>query len=158
MTSGWGSSVGAVESRTVAVNVPLGLTLPAASVAVHVTVVMPSGNVLPEGCVQSSRGEGSRLSFAAKRTMAPAGDVASATRSAGVEGAVRSIVQLKLVGGLSSPDESTPLTWKECEPSERAEYDTGLVQGAQPAAPESRRQMKLTVSGDPVNWNAALVS
>jgi hypothetical protein len=41
-------SVGGVVSRTVIVNVPLA-ELPALSVAVQVTVVVPSEKVLPEG-------------------------------------------------------------------------------------------------------------
>ncbi len=80
-------------SWTVTVNEPLSL-LPAASVAVQETSVSPSGNVDPEAFEQPVRvGEGSRLSFAAKETLAPDGDVASALMSSGRFGSVVSTVQ-----------------------------------------------------------------
>jgi hypothetical protein len=55
--------VGAVTSSTVTVKVQL-LLLPLVSVAVHVTVVVPSEKVLPEEGVQLTVGLGSQLSVA----------------------------------------------------------------------------------------------
>ena len=55
-------SVGGVVSTTVIVNEPLAL-LPLASVAVQLTVVAPSANVLPEAA-QVTAGCGSTLSVA----------------------------------------------------------------------------------------------
>ena len=102
----WGASVGGVESRTVTVNEPV-FVLPAASVAVQVTVVSPSGNVEPDGCApQASAGAGSRLSFALNETMAPAADVASATTLPGRPGFVVSIVHAKVLGPLSPSAET----------------------------------------------------
>ncbi len=54
---------GAVVSCTVTVNDPDEL-LPAASVAVQVTVVVPSGNVLPDAGEQTTTGDGSLSSVA----------------------------------------------------------------------------------------------
>src|SRR3954469_10281484 len=59
--------------------------LPAASVAEHVTVVVPTGNVLPEAGSQVTGTEPSTasLAVAVKLTAAPVADVASAVMSAG---------------------------------------------------------------------------
>ena len=157
MTSACGVRVGGVVSRTAILTTPA-LEFPAASVAVHVTSVSPSGKVEPGAGVQASLGARSRLSVAAKLTIAPAGEEASTATSPGSTGAVTSTVQLKVVGGLWPPVESNALTWKVCRPSARDVYDTGDVHGPQPAAPESRRQLKLAVSGDPESANVALVS
>ena len=54
---------GAVVSSTVTVNEPLAL-LPEASVAVQVTVAVPSGKVEPDAGEQTTAGEGSTVSVA----------------------------------------------------------------------------------------------
>ena len=67
--AGWGEAglavrlvkVGGTEVHTETVNVFV-LMLPAASLAVTVTVVTPSGKVLPEGGLALTVGAGSRLS------------------------------------------------------------------------------------------------
>ena len=71
-------------------------TLPALSVAVHVTVVVPMANVEPEAGTQDTEGEAGFASLAdssVKVITAPAADVASAVWAAGglTVGAVRSI-------------------------------------------------------------------
>lgn len=77
-------TAGAVVSCTVTVNDPDELLF-AASVAVHVTVVVPSGNVLPEAGEQLTTGDGSRSSVAVAVyvTAAPDALVASAVMLAG---------------------------------------------------------------------------
>ena len=54
---------GSVVSSTVTVNEPLAL-LPEASVAVQVTIVVPSGKVEPDAGEQVTAGEGSTASVA----------------------------------------------------------------------------------------------
>ena len=96
-------------SRTVTVKPPL-IVFPAASVAVQVTAVEPSGKTEPEAWEQARPGAASRLSVAEKPTIAPAGEVASATASPGSVGAVRSTVHSNVSGGLW-PSESMARTW-----------------------------------------------
>src|SRR5215213_4796065 len=83
-TSATGAMDGAVVSRTVTLNVLLA-ELPAASVAVAVTCVVPSAKVLPEaGLKLTSAGPLTEsAAVAAKVTAAPFGPVASALMSAG---------------------------------------------------------------------------
>ena len=88
-------------SRTVTSRFPFA-SFPAASLAVQATVVVPSGNVAPDAGAHCSCGAGSRTSVAASVTVAPAGEVASTTVLPGSTGGVRSIVQSKLLGLLSS--------------------------------------------------------
>src|SRR4051794_19994021 len=76
---------GAVVSRTLTTNVPR-VTSPAWSVARHVTVVVPIGNVEPLGGTQRTVTSGSATSSAVggvNITNAPVGPVASAATSAG---------------------------------------------------------------------------
>jgi len=84
---------GAHGLTTVTRKLPL-LTLPAASVAVQVTVVIPMRKMLPEGGVQRTLGEGSTLSVALtlKVTIAPSRLVAVTTMLPGSDrmGAVTS--------------------------------------------------------------------
>jgi hypothetical protein len=56
-------STGAVVSTTITTKLAVPV-LPAASVAVQVTMVLPSGNVAPEGVSQLTTGAGSTLSVA----------------------------------------------------------------------------------------------
>ena len=69
-------TVGGVVSLTVTVNEPAA-ELPESSVAVQVTVVVPSGKVLPEGGAQTTLGLGSTRSeaVAVYVTTAPDGPV-----------------------------------------------------------------------------------
>nr|WP_238145304.1 hypothetical protein [Antricoccus suffuscus] len=87
-------NAGAVESATVTENVPVAV-FPAASVAIHDTVVVPRANVDPEVGVQTTTGLGSTSSVAvtANVTGAPSAPVASATMSVGNcrTGAVESV-------------------------------------------------------------------
>ena len=82
--SGGMVSTGGVVSPTVFVNVPVVL-LPDASVAVHVIVVTPIGNMLPDGGLQVTVGDGSALSVAVAEYVwiAPLGPVASLKASGG---------------------------------------------------------------------------
>ena len=57
-------SVGGVVSETVTVKLPLAEVLPAASFAVQLTVVVPSGKVEPEAGEHVTVGEGSMASVA----------------------------------------------------------------------------------------------
>src|SRR5438093_789443 len=77
-------SVGGVVSRTVTVNVFVP-TLPRASVALHVTVVVPIANVAPLGGVHVTASAPSTVSVAdvAKLNAAPVGPVASTVALAG---------------------------------------------------------------------------
>src|SRR5438128_7267829 len=77
-------NVGAVVSRTVTMKLPVP-TFPRASVAVHVTVGAPNGNVAPLAGVQVVAMGPSMLSVAdaLKVTAAPAGPVASALTPGG---------------------------------------------------------------------------
>ena len=86
-------SAGGVVSRTVTVKVR-DETLPAASVAVTVTVVVPSANIEPEACeyVIVTGPTASVAVAAAYETAAPAGLVASTVRfglTDGIAGARR---------------------------------------------------------------------
>jgi hypothetical protein len=85
--------VGAVVSRTLTLNA-VEVELPDASVAVHETVVVPSGNVLPEAGEQATCGDGSIASDAVteNETGAPDALTALAFWSPGLEivGGVRS--------------------------------------------------------------------
>src|SRR4051794_33133515 len=74
-------STGPVVSATVTVNVRWTAWLPAASSALHLTVVVASGNVERDAGKQLRSGDGSVLSAAVAlyATVAPAGSVASAT-------------------------------------------------------------------------------
>ncbi len=72
-------------STTVTVNVPV-VSLPESSVAVHVTVVSPSGNT-PGSALHEMATSGSASSVAigaSQVASAPAADVASTTTSAGI--------------------------------------------------------------------------
>ena len=98
VTSGGGVSAGGVVSCTVTGNSPL-LLLPALSVAVQVTVVVPIENVDPEGGSQPGVMESSPPTSSAdatKSTTAPAPDVASSitkfgsARTGGALSALRS--------------------------------------------------------------------
>jgi len=77
-------SVGGVVSWMVTLKLPL-VVLPALSVAEQSTLVVPSGNVLPEAGVQDTVTEPSTMSVAEaeKETTAPDGPVASAVISPG---------------------------------------------------------------------------
>ena len=77
-------SVGGVVSWMVTFKLPL-VVLPALSVAEQSTLVVPSGNVLPEAGVQDTVTEPSTMSVAEaeKVTTAPDGPVASAVISPG---------------------------------------------------------------------------
>jgi hypothetical protein len=117
-------SVGGVVSRTLIVKEP-GDVLPAQSVAVQLTVVVPRGNVDPDGGVQPTEGLGSRLSVAVavKVTTAPEGPVASTILFDGTVrfGGVVSTVNVN-VGELQSlalPTASTARTCQQCVPSAR---------------------------------------
>ena len=70
-------TLGDVVSRTVAVNVPLEL-LPDASLAVHVSIVVPIGKIVPEARLHASVTAGSAASdaVAMKVTIVPAAVVA----------------------------------------------------------------------------------
>jgi hypothetical protein len=72
-------TVGAVLSRTVTLNVPGAEVLPASSLAVQETPVVPIGKLLPDDGVQTMLGVRSMASLAltVKLTVAPLGDVAS---------------------------------------------------------------------------------
>jgi hypothetical protein len=85
---------GSVVSRTMTLNEPADV-LPAASLALHVTLVVPSGNVEPEAGPQVTTGEGSTESETPTVyvTTAPDGPAASATI---VPGSVR-------LGSVESP-------------------------------------------------------
>src|SRR5829696_2320975 len=77
--------VGGVVSRTVTSKPPCA-SLPAVSVAVQVTVVLPKGKVLPEGGVQVTSGLVGSRSVAVgggQATLAPSGPVASSVMSSG---------------------------------------------------------------------------
>jgi hypothetical protein len=72
-------AVGAIVSRTVTVKLPEDV-FPVASVAVHVTVVVPSGKLVPDAGEHDTDGLGSRLSVAVGLTyvvVAPPALVAS---------------------------------------------------------------------------------
>jgi len=88
-------TIGGVVSCTVTVNDAV-LVLPAASVAVHITVVVPNEKVEPEAGEHVTGIEPSKLSVAVAvyATVAPAGDVASAVIGAGtvIDGGVASCV------------------------------------------------------------------
>src|ERR1700681_4244400 len=92
---------GAVVSRTVIVKVAVPV-FPAGSDALHVTVVFPSGNVLPETGVQITGTPplSGSLAAAVKLTAAPVGLVASATIVAGTV----------MTGGVVSGKDSTSET------------------------------------------------
>jgi hypothetical protein len=83
---------------TVTVNDAL-LVLPEKSVAVTITVVVPTGKVLPEGGFALTMGAGSTTSVAVttKVTTAPAGDVAATVRllNGPVGGVVSCVVTLR---------------------------------------------------------------
>ena len=78
------ASAGAVVSRTVMVNEPVD-SLPAASRAFTVTVVVPIGNVVPDGWEYVIVGTAvtASVAVAEKFATAPAADVASSVRLAG---------------------------------------------------------------------------
>src|SRR5262245_11960308 len=79
-------TVGGVVSTTLTMNEALPV-LPAASVDVQVTVVWPSGNVLPEGGahVVATAPSTRSVALAAKLTAAPDGPVASSVMFAGTD-------------------------------------------------------------------------
>jgi len=112
MGAGTPVSTGGVVSRTVTVNVALPV-LPWESVALHVTVVEPNANVLPEAREQlgASEPETRSLADAEKVTTAPAGPVASAVIGPGTA-TVGGVVSLTVTSNEAEPvlpDESVAL-------------------------------------------------
>jgi hypothetical protein len=91
-------SCGAVVSRTVIVNeTGVSVVLPLASLALHCTVVVPIGKVLPDGDPQDTFGDGSPLSVAegfAKVATAPLGPVASSVWLPGPAPSTGSVVSV----------------------------------------------------------------
>ena len=97
-----GGSAGGVSSETVTSKLPE-VALPEPSVAVHVTFVVPTGNVEPEAGRQSTDGDGSTMSSAAgfvQVTAAPPGSVVDADGD----------------GSAPSPGAVVSTTWTENEP------------------------------------------
>jgi hypothetical protein len=86
-TFGGGVTVGGVVSTTVMLNAAGEDVLPAASLAVHETVVVPSGNVCPDVWSQDTLGAGSSESVAVTEnwTLAPPGPVASTVLDPGTD-------------------------------------------------------------------------
>jgi hypothetical protein len=112
-------TVGATSSRTVTEKLQVAL-LPESSVAVHVTVVMPTGKVLPLGGLHVTVGLGSQLSvaLALKVTTAPLPPVQSVTMSAGhvTVGGVSSLTVKVTVQVALLPEASVACTRIVCEP------------------------------------------
>src|SRR2546421_6775992 len=83
------------------------LVLPEASVATMVTIVTPSGKMLPDAGFAAMAGAGSKSSVAlglAKVTIAPAGDVASAMTlvTSPMAGGVASVALISTISGTAS--------------------------------------------------------
>ena len=103
-------------STTVMLKLPLDV-LPDASVAVHITAVVPRGNILPDAGTQVTVGLGSTASVAVTVNVAtaPATLVASSIWSSGIAmvGDIVSIVSVtSLLGPLSLPSPSQAVTTK----------------------------------------------
>ena len=99
------ASAGPVVSRTVTVNDPVAV-LPAASVAEQLTVVVPSGNVEPEGGVHVTTGFAgfASVAVAVKVVTAPDGPCASTVVFAGRFS----------VGGVVSHETTFAVTGSDC--------------------------------------------
>jgi hypothetical protein len=115
-------STGGVVSSTVTSNWHES-EFPAESVTVHVTVVVPSGNVLPEGGTHTSTGAGSHVSEtagSAKVTTAPPPPVHSAVTSPGhvIVGAVVSSTVTVCVHVAIPPAPLSAVTTTVCTPIE----------------------------------------
>jgi hypothetical protein len=125
--------VGAAESLTVTLNVFGVLVLPVASLAVQLTVVSPSGNVLPEAGAQVIVGFASTASLAdgagEKVTTAPAPLVASTVMPLGTVrlGAVVSLtVTLNDFSALVLPAASLAVQLTVVSPSAKVPPEAGI--------------------------------
>ena len=122
MSAGTTSTGGVVSTTLTRKAFTVGL--PAASVAVTVTVDVPSANVVPGSCEYVIVGVDTVSdASAANVTTAPAALVASAVRSAGTTsagGVVSRTVTVKLPW-LAFPAASVAVTWMSAEPSAKSE-------------------------------------
>jgi hypothetical protein len=141
---------GGVASLTVTLKV-LVAVLPAASVAVQVTVVSPSGKVLPEAGVQVGVIEPSTISLAVavKLTSAPLGPLAGTVLSAGrvsVGAVVSSTVAVKKPVA-ERPPESVTEQLTCVLPSEKVLPEAGTQVGVSgPSCASLAVALKLTVA------------
>ena len=126
-------SAGMTLSTTVTLKVWAGLVLPELSDAVQLTVVVPSGNVLPDGGEQLTVGLESTLSLAVgfdQLATAPLGPVAAIVISPGMPlsdgGVVSCTVTLKLAE-LLLPCESAAVQLTVVVPSGKAKPLAGLL-------------------------------
>src|SRR6266508_111718 len=123
-----------IEKPTVTLKLPV-LVLPAASVAVQVTVVVPGANVLPEAGVQLGTPGPSTTSLDSAEyvTLAPAAEVAYAKLSAGscnVGAVVSTTLTVKL-----------PLVWL---PRESYAVQCTVVVASGYSAPDAESQLTVT--------------
>ena len=128
-------SAGMTLSTTVTLKVWAGLVLPELSDAVQLTVVVPSGNVLPDGGEQLTVGLESTLSLAVgfdQLATAPLGPVAAIVISPGMPlsdgGVVSCTVTLKLAE-LLLPCESAAVQLTVVVPSGKVAPEAGLQDG-----------------------------